>query len=170
MVAIVIGNYPCYQIEPMSTPFEFGLFESLSRIVWSIAVCYIIFACIHDSGGIVNWFLSLPVWQPFSKLSYAIYLNHCYIMTTTMVSMKVPPHFSELSAFQNFLSILMLSAIVAIPLVLAFELPIDAINKLKNGICQAKTPSKPSPIRSIEKNNNNVSRKTSNGKEPNSLK
>lgn len=170
MAAIVFGNYPYYQIDPASTPLEFGLFESISRILWSIAICYIIFACIHDSGGPVNWFLSLPIWQSISPLSYAIYLNHCFLMTITMVSMKIPPYFSELSAFQNFLSILMLSAIVAIPLVLGFELPIDAMNKLTNdNIHKVKAPSTPSPVRLIEKNNNN-SVKISNGKKLNSTK
>lgn len=170
MVASVLGNYPYYQIEPVSTPFEFGIFEPLSRIAWSIAVCYIIFACIHDSGGVVNWFLSLSIFQPFSKLSYGIYLNHCYLMTVTMVSMKIPPYFDELSAFQNYLSILMLAAIIAIPLVLAFELPIDAINKLTNGIRQAKPPSTPPMARSSEKTNNNANRKISKGKKPSSIK
>lgn len=170
MVACVLGNYPYYQIEPKSTPFEFGLFEPLSRIAWSIAVCYIIFASVHGSGGVVNWFLSLPVFQPFSKLSYGIYLNHCYLMTVTMVSMKIPPYFDELSAFQNYLSIVMLAAIVAIPLVLAFELPIDAINKLTNGVRQAKSSPIPPTVRLKEKNNNIANRKIPNGKKPNPLK
>lgn len=170
MVASVLGHYPYYQIQPMSSPFEFGLFEPLSRITWSISVCYMIFACIHDSGGVVNWFLSLSIFQPFSKLSYGIYLNHCYLMTVTMVSLKIPPYFDELSAFQNYLSILMLATIVAIPLVLAFELPIDAINKLRSGIRQAKPPSTPSPVRLREKNNNNANKKIANGKKPHSIK
>lgn len=170
MVASVLGNYPYYQIKPMSTSFEFGLFEPLSRIAWSIAVCYMIIACIHDSGGVVNWFLSLPIFQPFSRLSYGIYLNHCYLMTATMVSMKAPPYFDELSSIQNYLSILMLAAIIAIPLVLAFELPIDAINKLTNGIRQTNPSSTPPTVRLREKNNNNANKKIANGKKPNSIK
>lgn len=170
MVATVLGNYPYYQIEPMATPFEFGLFEPLSRISWAIAVCYIIFACVHGRGGVVNWFLSLSVFQPFSKLSYGIYLNHCYLMTVTMVSMKVPPYFDELSAFQNYLSILMLAVIVAIPMALAFELPIEAINKLTNGIRQAKPSSPPAPSRLREKTNKNANKKMPNESKPNSKK
>lgn len=130
MQAIVIGSFQTNQLKPNLTPLEFGLFESLSRIAWSICLSYIIFACVHDSGGPVNRFLSLPIWQPFAKLSYAVYLNHYMVIAITAATMKTPPSFSELTALQSGISIFVLSNFVAIPLVLAFELPIDAIYKL----------------------------------------
>lgn len=131
--AIVLAHHPFFQIIPKSTPLEYGLHETYSHVAWSAASCYIIFACAHDSGGVINWFLSLPMWQPLSKLSYAIYLIHCVIIGITVVPTKTQAHFSELAVIQDFFLVFMVSVFVAIPLVLAIELPIDAINKLTMG-------------------------------------
>lgn len=118
-----------------------ALFESLSRICWSICLSYIIFACAHDSGGPVNRFLSLPIWQPLAKLSYAVYLDHYLVIAITTATLKTPPSFSALTAFQSGISIYALSTILAIPLVLGFELPIDAIYKLLMDSKSEKPPS-----------------------------
>lgn len=130
---IVFGDHPFYQHKQTASPLEFALFETLNRIAWAISLSYMVFACVHNRGGPVNKFLSLKMWQPLSRLTYAIYLIHCLVMLTIYLSMKTPPHFSAMSAFQNFIAIFVISVIVAIPLVLAFEFPIDAINKLCTG-------------------------------------
>ena len=127
---IVFGYYPFYQHTPKTSALVFGLFDVFSRIAWSICLSYMTFACVHDSGGPVNKFLSLPIWQPLSRLTYAIFLIHYYLITMALYSIKTPPHFSGFSAFHNFISMFVLSVFISIPLVLAFELPIDAINKL----------------------------------------
>lgn len=152
MPAAVIGNFQSYQHIPDWTPLEYGLFESLTRIAWSICLGYIILACVHNSGGPANWFLSLSMWQFISKISYTIYLVHCSIIAITITSLKTPPSFSKMIAFQNCISIFALSAFVAIPLVLAFELPIDAIYKLVTHTISTKTApisSKGKPIEQL---------------------
>lgn len=130
MPAILFGNHPYYQVIPTSTALEFGLFETLSRNIWSIAICYVIFACAHNNGGPINHFLSLPMWKPLARLSYCIYLVHNLIIAISNGSRHRPAYFSGISAFRNFISIYVISVFVSIPLVLAFELPIDAIVKL----------------------------------------
>lgn len=72
-------------------------YDALGRVGWSIALCYIIFACINNSGGIVNWFLSHPLWQPISRISYAIYLLHFFVMASILAPIKTPSYFSELN-------------------------------------------------------------------------
>lgn len=67
-----------------------------SRIVWSLAMCYIIFACIH-CGGIVNWFLSLPQWQLLSRLSYITYLIHPTVIIVIYVNTQNGIYFSKLA-------------------------------------------------------------------------
>lgn len=54
----------------------------------------IIHACITGHGGPVNSFLSLPMWRPLSRLTYAIYLIHMPIMMLTTGSLKRPIYFS----------------------------------------------------------------------------
>lgn len=129
MPAIIFADYQSHQFNPIPFSLQYALYETFGRILWSIAVCYVILACTHDGGGVINTFLSLPMWQPISKLSYCIYLIHFTIIG--ILSIKTPLYFNEITAFQNFISYFVLSIFVAIPLVLAFELPIDAIHKIK---------------------------------------
>lgn len=77
---------------------EYGLYDALSRVAWSMGLCYIIFACAHGYGGPVNWFLSLPLWQPLSRLSYAIYLLHFIVIMVQVASIKQVQYFSEMIA------------------------------------------------------------------------
>lgn len=98
MVAVVLTNYPLLQFDSQATPVEYGLYDALSRIAWSVAVCYIIFACVRNSGGPINYFLSHPLWQPLSRLSYSIYLIHIFIIWITMATTKTSLYFSEWNA------------------------------------------------------------------------
>lgn len=130
VAVIVIANRRNYQLDSQSDPLVYGLQDSLNRIGWSIAISYIIFACMHGSGGPVNWFLSWPMWQPLAKLSYTIYM--CQLFPTILVykSSKIPLHFSEFENLQRFIGILISCIFIAIPMTLAFEMPIDNILKL----------------------------------------
>lgn len=126
----VFGGHRYYQLKNQeSTALEFGLFVALTRVAWPIAVCYIIFACARDCGGPVNWFLSHPIWQPFARLSYAVYLIH-FPLIQIAASSDSPPMFDEFRAFQFFIGVSALSIFVAIPATLAFVSPLDTIDKL----------------------------------------
>lgn len=77
-----------------ATPIESGIYTSLSRAAWSIFLCMVIYACVKGYGGPVNWFLSLAFWQPFARLTYAIYLVHMPIMVILSASVRRPLYFS----------------------------------------------------------------------------
>lgn len=72
-----------------------ALYNIFSRLLWATAICYIIFACIHGYGGLFNSFLSLELWLPFSRLSYAIYIIQFCVMSPIYGSMKNVPYFSD---------------------------------------------------------------------------
>lgn len=97
MTTVIFVNYPLQQPDSKRPPLEYGLYDSLSRVAWSIALCYIIFACVHNSGGVVNWYLSHPLWQPISRVCYAIYLLHFFVISSILGPMKTPSYFSELN-------------------------------------------------------------------------
>lgn len=105
--AATLLNYPLSQPDAKFTPLAYGLFDGCSRVMWSIGLCYIIFACVHNYGGPVNWFLAHPFWQPISKLSYSIYLAH-FTVIQNIFWMKTPAYFSEMAAvFRFFLQIIL---------------------------------------------------------------
>lgn len=107
-----------------------GLYFATSRITLSIALCYMIFACAHNAGGPINWFLSHPHWELLSKLSYAIYLTHLPILLITVFSIKEPMYFNEFSAFLLFIGSFVFSSVISVLAALAFEMPIVNIYKL----------------------------------------
>lgn len=98
MATVIFINYPLAQLDSKSTPLEYGLYDAFGRVSWAIALCYIIFACINKYGGPINWFLSHSLWQPLSRICYAVYLLHFPVILVTTASMKTTPYFSELNA------------------------------------------------------------------------
>lgn len=98
MATVIFSNYPLVQVDSKATPIVFGLYDTLSRLTWAIALCYLIFACVHGYGGPINWFLSHPLWQPLSRLSYSIYLVHFPVIMITTATMKSSLYFSEFNA------------------------------------------------------------------------
>lgn len=130
MGAIVFGNYPLLQLDSTHMPFEYGLYDALSRVGWSIALCYIIFACGHGFGGAVNTFLSHPLWKPFSRLGYSIYLVHFEVIHYFGSTLKTTPYFSLFSAFQDYLGYYVLAFFVSLIASLAFESPITIIERI----------------------------------------
>lgn len=70
LAAVILANYPYLHSGLKTTALAYGFYSTLSHVAWSLAFCYIIFACANNAGGPINWFLSHPFWQPISKLSY----------------------------------------------------------------------------------------------------
>lgn len=124
-VAVILVGCPAHQ---SCDAFLLGLYNAFGRVVWSMALSYIIFACVHHCCAPINWFLSHPCWELLSKLSFSIYLVHMPVILSTM-TFNDAPHFSELATLIKFIGIYVLSICVAIPATLAFEMPIDAIYK-----------------------------------------
>lgn len=130
ITAITFARYPYQQLDAKQTALEFGLCNALTRIFWSISLCYIIFACIHNSGGYINAFLGHQLWQPLSRLSYSIYLLHYPVIRIAIFSAKSTSYYTEFMFYQLFFGFLMLSVFVSIIGSLSVELPVQILEKL----------------------------------------
>lgn len=94
VVGLVWYTYEMQQTDHKASAVESGLYTGFSRLLWSILIMMIIHACITGHGGPVNGFLSLAMWRPLSRLTYAIYLIHMPAMMLTTGSLKRPIYFS----------------------------------------------------------------------------
>lgn len=142
MATVIIVNHQFHsRINSSFSSFAYGLQDGLSRVVWAISMCYIIFACIHDSSGPINWFLSLPAWQVMARISFSIYLVHRPIPLLTVGTMKIPPIISEATFCAIALLNCILSIFIAILATLAFESPIINLEKLFFGTYLTNGPS-----------------------------
>jgi peptidoglycan/LPS O-acetylase OafA/YrhL len=66
-----------------------NVYDAVSKELWVMSICWIIFACHHlKSGGVIRSFLSHQSWQPLSKMCLSIYLVHFIYIMMTMANFK----------------------------------------------------------------------------------
>ncbi|KAH8247738.1 hypothetical protein KR038_009245 [Drosophila bunnanda] len=99
----IFALYPAAQwsAPPLST-LEESLYYTLTRLAWPLAICWIIFACMQGYGGLANSFLSCPLWQPLSRLSYSIYIWHMFVQEVNSRNVRTNTYFSNYSAMEHF--------------------------------------------------------------------
>ncbi|XP_046748833.1 nose resistant to fluoxetine protein 6-like [Diprion similis] len=110
---------------PLETAFALTL-----RPFWSIAIAWILYACIWGYGGPVSSFLSLPFFQPLGRLSYSIYLLHFIIQAMRNGVARTPGTFSNFHMLTGYGIDLTLSIGVAFVFNLLFESPIFVLQKI----------------------------------------
>lgn len=156
MAAVSIANHQLFsRIDCNFSALTYGLNDGLGRVIWAIAMCYIIFACIHDLGGPINWFLSHPLWRPLARISFAIYILHHPIPLLMVGTMKTPPIINETKLLGIALLNCIISIFVAIVGTIAFEIPFIYLEKEFFGTyLQMRSPiaeiQKPTPINHID--------------------
>ncbi|XP_062124809.1 nose resistant to fluoxetine protein 6-like [Drosophila sulfurigaster albostrigata] len=72
-----------------------AFYYTFTRIAWPLSLCWIVFACMRGYGGLANSFLSSPLWQPLSKLSYNAYIFHIFIQQINGRRMRTNTFFSD---------------------------------------------------------------------------
>ena len=106
------------------------LYSGLHRLAWSLWLGWIILACTKNVGGPVNSFLSWPVWIPFARLSYLIYLVHFPIIDYLKSILTFNVYFTHTFAVFFFLATLVVSSLLSFVLYILFEIPIAYIEKI----------------------------------------
>nr|XP_015834703.1 PREDICTED: nose resistant to fluoxetine protein 6-like isoform X2 [Tribolium castaneum] len=130
LVAIVIIHYPMTQGNKHTDLFQTSFFNSLHRVVWSLALCVLIILCINGYGGLINSFLSHKIFTVLIRLNYNIYLLHMALLTIMTAQKRTPGYFSDLFCFHQFWGDYMFSVATAILWTLVFESPILMIEKI----------------------------------------
>lgn len=141
VAAVILGNYPLQQLDTKSTPLEGGLYHGITRVTWCMALGWIVYACHFGYGGPINWLLSLSVWLPFSRLTYAIYLLHLCVMMYVTGQCRTSNTFTQLNAIHRTLGDVFFTVFLASLATLAFESPIIVLEKALFGHRRADTPS-----------------------------
>ncbi|XP_055845377.1 nose resistant to fluoxetine protein 6-like [Episyrphus balteatus] len=127
--AIIFGPYPTLHAHSQGTVFEAAMYEGLKRVSWAIALSWITFACHYGFGGVVDTCLSHPFWQPFGRLTYALYLMHMGVIRMHFGMFRTTKYFSTYTMFLGFWGAFGVTLLVAIYMTLAFEAPILILEK-----------------------------------------
>lgn len=103
--SVIFGPYNSQQPGYESSAAEAATYDAFSRVGWGVALSWIIFACHHGYGGVINDFLSHPVWQIISKLSFCMYMTHFTVQVIIYGNFQTSLYFSNFDAvsfFSNF--------------------------------------------------------------------
>ncbi|KAM7304860.1 nose resistant to fluoxetine protein 6 [Ixodes scapularis] len=105
-------------------------FAFSDRMVWSICLAWITFACSTGRGGILNRFLSWDGFVPLSRLSFGVYIIHFpfYLFTYHIARERV--FFSHFTLVSQCFSVLVWSYLLSYFMFIACEAPTNHLRKL----------------------------------------
>ncbi|XP_071547734.1 nose resistant to fluoxetine protein 6-like isoform X2 [Panulirus ornatus] len=119
---------------------EAVVYGGLHRAAWGAAVAWVVLACHWGYGGPIDWFLSYPLWQPLSRLTYSIYLTSLPIQFMLLYSTTRTTYFSHIIKVEETCGVLFIVFLASVLLSLVSESPILALEKLV--LQPSKTPVK----------------------------
>lgn len=100
------------------------LYGSLHRAVWAAALAWVVFTCHYGYGGLVNDFLSYPLWQPLSRLTYTMYLTAICVQLVVAASARTAFYFSHVNKIIETCGTVFFTIPAALLLSLAVEAPV----------------------------------------------
>lgn len=128
MALVVFGLYPDINGHTISRSGHI-MYQTLSRIGWSVSLSYMIFACITFNGGFINRILSWSVWVPLSRLSYSTFLVHCMFIIYVYASRDRLIHLDDFQMVYLYISNVVLSYSLGFLVSIFFEIPLIGLEK-----------------------------------------
>ncbi|XP_063860036.1 uncharacterized protein LOC135100742 isoform X3 [Scylla paramamosain] len=149
---VVFGMYS-YNHFISPTPYELMsrlTYGGLHRLAWGAALGWLVFACHNGYGGVVNRFLSHPMWQPVSRLTYATYLVAFPVQYFLFYNSRDVYYFTHVNAIISTVGAVVIAIGVAVLLSLMAESPIVGIEKLLLRPNPGSSPRKPAVQENVE--------------------
>ncbi|CAF4273885.1 unnamed protein product, partial [Adineta steineri] len=128
-IICLFATYPDYILASGLDRSIVVAYQSLSRTFWAIVIGWILFLCSTHQGGIVNKFLSWPIWAPLARLNYSCYLVHSTVLHTMIYSQRMPFFYQAHLVVNNFISQIFFSYVAAIFVTIFFETPFFQLEK-----------------------------------------
>lgn len=106
-----------------------SIMHPLHRIIWGVSICWVIYTCVQGYANPLNWFLSHPCWKPLVKLNYSVFLVHQSLITLLGRLLRNEVTFHPYIYNMMGLGTYFVAMLVAIPIVLIFEMPFVNLEK-----------------------------------------
>ncbi|XP_041450213.1 nose resistant to fluoxetine protein 6-like [Drosophila obscura] len=107
-----------------------AFYVTLTRIAWPLGLCWVVFACMHGYGGLANSFLSSPLWQPLSRLSYSAYIFHMFIESLNGGITRTNTFFSDYEVMLRFWGDFGFTVLLAFFVYILIEAPFGNLESL----------------------------------------
>jgi len=139
-VCLTSSSMAQFHYQPAHTFTRAGnvAYGTLHRTAWGVGLSWITLACHNGWGWWVNDILGAPQWQPWSRLSFACYLVHPFVLSIFTGSSAVPLHYSDLNATYWYLGTLVLTHVGALLVYLFVEAPVGRLIKASTGSSRHK--------------------------------
>ncbi|CAG2067702.1 unnamed protein product, partial [Timema podura] len=102
---------------------------ALSPVALSLALCWVILACVTGYGGWLNSALCCGRLTIFSKISYSVYLSQFLVLFYNVGTTKSSQEFNVITGYVSlfeFILVLLASTIMT----LLFDLPMQEVKKI----------------------------------------
>merc|ERR1712200_112158 len=126
---------PSVMVSPGEPPrADRAFYNGFSKLAWSFAMCWVIFACLKGMGGVINSFLSWGLWSPLAKLSYCIYLVQYTVIYWHNSQDESAITYTNTVYFYSAIGNLLVCIGISIILYLVFEVPLAHAEKILFGL------------------------------------
>ncbi|KAH8395905.1 hypothetical protein KR215_010184 [Drosophila sulfurigaster] len=143
MFASLFALYPAAQSGAAAlTTLEQSFYYTLTRIAWPLSLCWVVFACMKGYGGLADSFLSSPLWQPLSRLSYSAYIFHVYIELVNDKRVRSTSYLSNYDMMLSFWGSFGFTVLMAYVMYIILEGPFGVLE----GSLMPKSKAKPKPV------------------------
>ncbi|XP_078614290.1 nose resistant to fluoxetine protein 6-like [Branchiostoma floridae x Branchiostoma japonicum] len=129
-MAVLYATYGQYHGTTLQTEAENVLYLTVHRTVWAMALGWVVVACHHGYGGVVDIILSWDAWVPLSRLTYCAYLVHLLLVFAVYISMEMPIHYTTFTMIYFFMGHLTISFGMAFLVSVAVEMPLVGLEKV----------------------------------------
>ncbi|XP_039483883.1 nose resistant to fluoxetine protein 6 [Drosophila santomea] len=114
--------------DPSASTLAETSYYTFTRLGWAMALCWVIFACVQGHGGLANSFLSSPLWQPLSRLSYSVFIWHMFFMEMNARSTRTSTYFSDYQMMLNIWSTFGFTVLFSYAMHLLIEAPFGGLD------------------------------------------
>lgn len=125
-------------------------YGGLHRLAWGAALGWLVFACHNGYGGVVNEFLSHPVWQPISRLTYATYIVAFPVQFFLYYNSRNVYYYTHVNTIISTVGALVIGIGGAVLLSLMAESPIVGLEKILLRPSHGSSPRKPAVQENVE--------------------
>ena len=101
---------PCGSNWPI---FERALYVGFTRFFWAICLGIIVLLSGNNQGGMIQGFLAHPLWSPFAKLTFAVYLLHITVLNVWFYSKGQKMSFTQVELYMSFAGVCFVSFFLA---------------------------------------------------------
>jgi len=129
----------------LPTLLESSLYWATHRTLWALIIGWIVHASATGKGGIINDFLSHPVFGPLSNLSYIAYLIHPVLMSLHTGLVRERVNYGHYELMNIFMARMVMSFLLSAILYVAIEVPFGSIEKYILPKRQGVQSKKPAP-------------------------